>query len=308
MEKTDKERKMKAIVISEERMNQILPKNIKESDVLNKNEKKVLAVIMNYYAILDNAKRDRYVILSNDKLRAAAGINKNVVLDTVQSLIEYKLIQRERGKRRAKGEKAEASKYYIIWENLNKPLKKLTFEDIFSEFLTPTESSKTPSGTAVAVADSVTDSVSVSVTDSVNVSVNVNDNDSVNVSENVFENVSENVFEFEEECDYDNILNKNNNIINKNNNIIKKDLIENNNNIDYNQRIEDNKNFEIFKDKVERTFKQLKDITEVVGKKNALQVELDACEFKFGKNCYKRCNGYLYRRFNEVYELVNASN
>lgn len=151
---------MKAIRISDERMAEVLPSQIKNTDVLSDNAKKTLATIMNYYLLLEEVKKNGYVFLTNELLRQSVGIRKNDVLSAVQELIECDLIEKQTGRRRTQGEVPMASTYRVKWSNLVKPIKKKnTFEELFSEFL---KSSETPLGTPVA--DAVSDSVSVSVT------------------------------------------------------------------------------------------------------------------------------------------------
>lgn len=145
---------MNVIKISDERIDAILPKSIKDSDVLNKNDKKVLGAILHYFLVLDKAKVNKYVILTNEDLRKTVCIRKSSVLTSVQNLIELGLIKRECGKTWTEGEKPQASKYYVNWNNLKKPLKKPTFEDLFSDFI----SSETPLGTIDIDTDSDTDS------------------------------------------------------------------------------------------------------------------------------------------------------
>ena len=144
---------MNVIKITDERIDAILPKSIKDSDVLNNNDKKVLGAILHYFLILDKAKENKYVILTNEDLRKTVCIRKAYVLSSVHNLIEMKLIKRECGKTRKKGEKPQASKYYVNWSNLKKPLKKLEFEDLFSDFI-PSEK---PSGTVDIDTDIDTD-------------------------------------------------------------------------------------------------------------------------------------------------------
>ena len=148
---------MKSIRINEERQNQILPNNIKDSDVLSDNAKKVLATIMNYFLVLEDAKTNGYVYLNNTTLRQSVGIRMNDLLTSLQELIETDLIVREVGRRRIEGEKSFASVYKVNWENLTKPIKKKsTFEELFSSFLKP---STTPLGTTVTVTDTVSETV-----------------------------------------------------------------------------------------------------------------------------------------------------
>ena len=104
--------------------------------------------------MLEIVKTSGFLVCPNTVLREAVGIRKNDLLSAVQELIECSLITREIGKRRTEGEKGTASVYRVIWENITRPVKKKeTFEELFSEFLKPSE---TPLGTADTVSVSVT--------------------------------------------------------------------------------------------------------------------------------------------------------
>lgn len=126
---------MKAIKITKERIGEILPVNIKESDVITENAKKTLATIMNYYYTLEVVRENKCLMISTDTLRAAVGIKKASMLEALQELIEHDLIIREVGKKWKSGEKPVASTYIVKWENLTKELKKKTPEDLISAFL-----------------------------------------------------------------------------------------------------------------------------------------------------------------------------
>lgn len=154
---------MNVLKITDERIDAILPKSIKDSDVLSNNDKKVLGAILHYFLILDKAKENKYIILTNEDLRKTVCIRKTDMLSSVQNLIEMKLIKRECGKTRKDGEKSKASIYYVNWNNLKNPLKKPEFEDLFSDFI----SSETPLGTVDTdtVSDTVIDTVSDTVID-----------------------------------------------------------------------------------------------------------------------------------------------
>lgn len=152
---------MKAIKITDERMAEVLPSEIKNTDVLSDNAKKTLATIMNYFAVLNIAKSSKYLVCPNSVLREAVGIRNNDLINAVQELIECDLIERQVGHKRVEGEKAMASTYVVKWSNLVKPIKKKnTFEELFSEFL---KSSGNPLGTTDTDID--TDAVSDTVTD-----------------------------------------------------------------------------------------------------------------------------------------------
>lgn len=142
---------MDIIKISDERMEQILPSNIKETDVLSDNAKKVLATIMNYFLVLDKPKELGYVFLTNVMLRTSAGIKQNNMMNALQELIDSDLIYRKAGKKRTEGEQSVASRYIVRWNNLTKPLKKnaKTFEELFKDFIKPSETTVDTEGTVV---------------------------------------------------------------------------------------------------------------------------------------------------------------
>lgn len=165
---------MKAIRISEERQSEILPKNIKDTDVLSENAKKTLATIMNYYIVLNIVKTSGFLVCPNTVLRESVGINMGDLQLSVQELIESNLIERTVGKRRTKGEKGTASEYRVKWENLTKQIKrKNTFEELFSEYL---KSSETSTGIANTNTDTNTDS---------NTDTNTNSNIDTNSDSNI---------------------------------------------------------------------------------------------------------------------------
>ena len=182
---------MKAIKITDERMAEVLPSEIKNTDVLSDNAKKTLATIMNYFVILDIAKSSKYLVCPNSVLREAVGIRNNDLINAVQELIECDLIERQVGHKRVEGEKAMASTYVVKWSNLVKPIKKKnTFEELFSEFL---KSSGNPLGTTDtdAVSDTVTDIDIVSEVEVDTESDTTTDIESEVDIENVIENVIE---------------------------------------------------------------------------------------------------------------------
>lgn len=155
---------MKAIRITDERMAEVLPSEIKNTDVLSDNAKKTLATIMNYFVVLNIARTSGYLVCPNSVLREAVGIRNNDLLSAVQELIECDLIERQVGHKRVEGEKSTASTYIVKWPNLVKPIKKKnTFEELFSEFL---KSPETLLGTTVTntITNTVIDTVSVTDT------------------------------------------------------------------------------------------------------------------------------------------------
>lgn len=157
---------MEPIKISDERMEVLLPQEIKDTNALSKNAKKILATLINYFFTLDKAKQQGYILLSNYLLRESACIKTDYLMSSIQELKDYDLIERESGTARENGVNGKASKYIVKWDNLKKPLKKVSFEDLYSAFLNKPE---TPMGTVVLVLDKdkekdiVKDTVSVEV-------------------------------------------------------------------------------------------------------------------------------------------------
>lgn len=138
-------------------MEELLPFNIKSSDVISLEAKMVLASLLNYQRLNPRARNAAFVAISNPILAQSVGLRVEEMLGAVGELEEHNLIKRIAGQTRTKGEKAKASEYYILWESLTLPLRKLTFEELYSEFL---ESSGTPLGTAITTATTIAESES----------------------------------------------------------------------------------------------------------------------------------------------------
>lgn len=126
---------MEIIKITKERMEELLPKNIKTSDVISIEAKMVLASLLNYQLLNPIAKECGFVAISNPTLSKSVGLRLEVTLGAVGELVEHKLVARISGKTRTKGSKAMASEYHILWDNLRKPLKRMTFEELYADYL-----------------------------------------------------------------------------------------------------------------------------------------------------------------------------
>lgn len=130
---------MEIIKITQERMDQILPPTAKDSD-LSKNAKRVLATIINYHLVNDKVRISGFLAINNENLRQSAGIGKEYLRAAVQELIECRLIERKVGQKWRAGEKSMASEYRLIFENLRKPIKKPTSDDLLDMlFSAPSE-------------------------------------------------------------------------------------------------------------------------------------------------------------------------
>lgn len=148
--------------ITKERVEQILPQNIKETTLLSDNAKNVLAMMMHSLLVAKGAQDSGVLVISNNRLRALLEMNRDCMLNAIRELEEYDLITRIVGKSRIEGETSTASEYHFNWDNIyNKPLKKKTSEELFSKFFKP---SGTPSGTATTI--TTTTSIAIASTTS----------------------------------------------------------------------------------------------------------------------------------------------
>ena len=181
---------MEIIVITKERMEEVLPQNIKETDVLSDNAKKVLACLINYQFTHPIARQVGYVAISNPTLAKACRIGNEYCRAAVQELIDHNLILRIAGQRRKKGEDAKASEYTILFENLNKPLKKLSYEELYEQYL---KSSRIPSGSTNtnAYTDSESDSKSDSESKSKSITISKTETISKTKTETILDYSSE---------------------------------------------------------------------------------------------------------------------
>ena len=123
------------VEISKERMEELLPPNIIETDVISKNAKKVLAYLLNQYLVNPKAKESGYVVASNSELSKACKISGGAVMAAIQELVEHKLVSRIAGLKRISGQEPKASEYTIHFKNLLKPLVKNNFQTLFANEL-----------------------------------------------------------------------------------------------------------------------------------------------------------------------------
>ena len=129
--------------ISEKRMEEILPQNIKDSEKLSLASKKVLAALLDWY-LNSEAKTTKVVIISNKILCSIASVGGTSLQESLRELNDYNLVTRTIGTKLG-----DASKYYINFKNLVKPLQKQTFESLFSEELEEVKSQENPISTIV---------------------------------------------------------------------------------------------------------------------------------------------------------------
>lgn len=128
--------------ITEERMNEVLPPNILESE-LELATKKVLAALCDWY-LNSPAKESGIVIISNKELAAIACIGGTQLQKALRQLQDYNLVDRIIGTGLG-----NASQYRINFKQMMKPLKRKTFAELFNLELEEPESSEKPISTIV---------------------------------------------------------------------------------------------------------------------------------------------------------------
>ena len=132
----------KVVKITEERMNEVLPPNILESE-LDLATKKVLAALCDWY-LNSPAKESGIVIISNKELVAIACVGGTQLQKALRQLQDYNLVDRIIGTGLG-----NASQYRIDFIQMMKPLKRKSFAELFNLELEEPESSEKPISTIV---------------------------------------------------------------------------------------------------------------------------------------------------------------
>ena len=128
--------------ITEQRMEELLPQNIKDSD-LSLVTKKVLTALLDWY-LTTEARNTGIIIINNSKLCAIAGVSPSTLQEAIRDIEEFELGRREVGTGLG-----NASKYYLNFEAFTKPLKRKSFEELFLSKSDTSKSSETPISTIV---------------------------------------------------------------------------------------------------------------------------------------------------------------
>lgn len=174
--------------ISKERVEQILPQNIKDNTLLTENAKNVLAALMHCLLVSKGAEESGFLIKGNKELRELLEMNRDYMMDALRELEEYDLIKRVQGKTRKQGEKAQASEYHFNWDNIfDKPLKRKTSEELFQRFR---KSSGTPSGTTITTPTTITTSTSTKTSTTTSIKTST---ETTTTNNNYFEEFTEDV-------------------------------------------------------------------------------------------------------------------
>ena len=119
--------------MSEKELCMFLPKQMKETDVLSTEAKKVLAVLIEGFVVTKKAKECGFLVASNARIKTRAGISGSGLMKAIRELELYNLIERHQGSKWKKGEERKASEYIVNWDNIRKELKEKTCEDLIEE-------------------------------------------------------------------------------------------------------------------------------------------------------------------------------
>lgn len=131
------------IKVSKEDVNTYLCENIVNSDALTNNDKKVLAALTIYHITFSKEVEETgYFYRSNETLRESVNMKKENMIKSIDKLIKLNLIERIAGEKWEKGKDKKASRYKVLFDNFEKPLKKLTYKDFVKVCKPTTEEEK----------------------------------------------------------------------------------------------------------------------------------------------------------------------
>lgn len=126
-----------------------LPSNVKDSEVLRIESKKIMAALLELL-LHSEAKNSGIIYVGNGMLRRLSGVGSSNLLSGIQQLEDYELITRVKGSvRKVQTEKGQASEYRINFKKLKEPIVEKSFDDLFSEFLEDEESLEKPISTTI---------------------------------------------------------------------------------------------------------------------------------------------------------------
>lgn len=132
-----------------EEMMDRLPSNVKDSDVLRLESKKILAALLELL-LHSEAKKSGIIYVGNSMLRKLSGVGSNNLLSGIQQLEDYELVTRIKGSvRKIQTEKGQASEYRINFKKLKEPIVEKTFDDLFSQFCEESQSLEKPISTTI---------------------------------------------------------------------------------------------------------------------------------------------------------------
>lgn len=179
-----------------EEMMDRLPSNVKESDVLRLESKKILAALLELL-LHSEAKQSGVIYVGNSMLRKLSGVGSSNLLSGIGQLIDYELITRVKGSvRKVQTEKGQASEYRINFKKLKEPIVEKTFDDLFSQFCEEPQSLEKPisttitttTTTSITTSNTISNSISTSTSNSIETS-----NENTTSNSNYFDEFTEDV-------------------------------------------------------------------------------------------------------------------
>lgn len=173
-----------------EEMMDRLPSNIKESDVLRLESKKILAALLELL-LHSEAKQSGVIYVGNGMLRKLSGVGSSNLLSGIEQLIDYELITRVKGSvRKVQTEKGQASEYRINFKKLKEPIVEKTFDDLFSQFCEEPQSLEKPISTTITT--TITTSNTTTTSNTISNSIETS-NENTTSNSNYFEEFTEDV-------------------------------------------------------------------------------------------------------------------
>lgn len=168
-----------------EEMMDRLPSNVKDSDVLRLESKKILAALLELL-LHSEAKNSGIIYVGNGMLRRLSGVGSSNLLSGIQQLEDYELVTRIKGSvRKVQTEKGQASEYRINFKKLKEPIVEKTFDDLFSQFCEEVQSLEKPISTTITT--TITTSTTTANTTS-NTNTTTTSIESTNTSSNTTSN------------------------------------------------------------------------------------------------------------------------
>lgn len=174
-----------------EEMMDRLPSNIKDSDVLRLESKKIMAALLELL-LHSEAKNSGIIYVGNGMLRRLSGVGSSNLLSGIQQLEDYELVTRVKGSvRKVQTEKGQASEYKINFKKLKEPIVEKTFDDLFSHFVQESQSLEKPISTTITTTITTSNTTTTSTTNSTSI-------ESTNTSSNTSSNTTSNETTFQE--------------------------------------------------------------------------------------------------------------
>ena len=152
-----------------EEMMDRLPSNVKDSDVLRLESKKILAALLELL-LHSEAKNSGIIYVGNGMLRRLSGVGSSNLLSGIQQLEDYELVTRVKGSvRKVQTEKGQASEYRINFKKLKEPIVEKTFDDLFSQFCEEAQSLEKPISTTITTTITTSNTTTTSTTNSTSI-------------------------------------------------------------------------------------------------------------------------------------------